>query len=116
MMSPLVEACGRMAPLSVIAMQFVAYTAEENKIREVRHEAMNRMEMEQQKTRDLLEEQRLREEERLLQELRAKYEEEISAREQEIADKYHKQEEIKIQNILSGASTRSPLKGRKKKN
>ena len=104
-----------MAPLSVIAMQYVAYTEEENRIREVRHEAMNRMEQEQQKTRDLLEEKRQQEEEKLLQELRAKYEEEISAREQAIADKYRKQEEIKIQNILSGASGRPPVKGRKKK-
>ena len=78
-------------------------------------EAMNKMELEQQKTRDLLEEKRLREEEKLLQELRAKYEEEINAQEKAIADKYHKQEEIKIQNILSGASSRKTLKGRKKK-
>ncbi|MBR0172775.1 MAG: 1,4-alpha-glucan branching enzyme [Lachnospiraceae bacterium] len=120
---PVKEACDgrdfrltlRLAPLSVLALEYVAYTEEENEIRAIRHESHDKMSQEQKQTRDSLEEKRIREEEKLLQELRAKYEEEILAQEKAIADKYHQQEEIKIQNILSGTSHRRLSKLKKKK-
>ncbi|MBR5969969.1 MAG: 1,4-alpha-glucan branching enzyme [Lachnospiraceae bacterium] len=96
------------APLSVAVFRHEPYTEEENKIRAIRHDSHDRMEQERKETRSSMEEKLRMEEEKLLQELRARYEQEISAQEKAIADKYHEQEEIKIRHVLSGEEIVDP--------
>ncbi|MBR0092556.1 MAG: 1,4-alpha-glucan branching enzyme [Lachnospiraceae bacterium] len=98
----------KLAPLSIAVFAYEPYTEEEKQIRAIRHDSHDRMEQERMETRTSMEEKLRMEEEKLLQELRARYEQEISAQEKAIADKYHEQEEMKIRDVLSGAELMDP--------
>ena len=93
----------KMAPLSIIVFRYETYTEEEMSIRAIRHEMHDQIQEEQLSTRELMERKREEEEEKLLLELRAKYQAELEAQEQAIAEKYHAEEERRIKNVLQTA-------------
>lgn len=98
------------AALSIIAFRYEPYTEEELTIRAIRHETHDAFESEKFSIIDLLEAKRIEEEEKVLLELRARYEEEIKQQEIAISEKYAKEEEKRINEVLFSAQKASSRK------
>ena len=91
-----------LAPLSIAVFDYKAYSAEEKKIRVIRHDTQRKMEADKERMHEELVELQKAEEERLLNELRARYAREIVAQDKAIEDKYHKLQEDQIKGLKGG--------------
>ena len=97
----------KVAASSLLVLRFVPYTAQENKIRLIRHETYVKMEEEQDESREALRKKQEAEEEKLLAELRKKYELEMSRQEESIREKYHKIEAEKIMHVVKASAKKT---------
>ncbi len=104
----------KMAPVSLSIFSYTPYTEQEKKIRRIKEEEEIKKEKEKEVKLAALREKQSQEEERLLKELKLKYEKELLEQEKAIEEKYEKIEEEKIFSIVSQEAIKSVTgKGKK---
>ena len=91
----------KMAPVSIAIFSYTPYTEQEKKIRAIKEEQEIKKEQERKEKLEALKERQTQEEDRLLRELKLKYERELAEQEKAIEEKYEKIEEEKIFSIVS---------------
>ena len=104
-----------LAPASLSIFSYTPYTEQEKKIRAIKEEEEIKKEKEKEERIAALKQKQSEEEERLLQELKIKYEKELLEQEKAIEEKYEKIEEERIFSIVSeeaikSVSTKAPAK------
>ncbi len=99
-----------MAPVSLAIFSFTPYTEQEKKIRAIKEEEEIKKEKEKQERLAALKQKQTLEEERLLKELKLKYEKELMEQEKAIEEKYEKIEEERIFSIVSEEAIKSVSK------
>ncbi len=100
----------KMAPVSLSIFSFTPYTEQEKKIRAIKEEEEIKKEKEREEKIAALKEKQSIEEERLLKELKLKYEKELLEQEKAIEEKYEKIEEERIFSIISKEALKSVSK------
>ncbi len=100
----------KMAPVSLSIFSFTPYTEQEKKIRAIREEEEIKKENERKEKLEALRKKQSEEEERLLKELKIKYEKELMEQEKAIEEKYEKIEEERIFSIVSKEALKSVTK------
>ena len=100
----------QMAPVSLSIFSYTPYTEQEKKIRAIKEEEEIKKEKERQERIAELKERQSLEEERLLKELKLKYEKELLEQEKAIEEKYEKIEEERIFSIVSKEALKSVTK------
>ncbi|RKM62398.1 1,4-alpha-glucan branching protein GlgB [Butyrivibrio sp. CB08] len=90
-----------MAPVSLAIFSYTPYTDQEKKIRAIKEEQEIKKEKEKQERMEALLKKQSLEEEKLLRDLKQKYEKELKEQERAIEEKYEKIEEERIFNIIS---------------
>lgn len=100
----------KMAPVSLSIFSYTPYTEQEKKIRAIKEEEEIKKEKERQEKIAALKQKQTLEEERLLRELKLKYEKELLEQEKAIEEKYEKIEEERIFSIVSKEALKSVTK------
>ncbi len=100
----------KMAPVSLSIFSYTPYTEQEKKIRAIKEEQEIKKEKERQEKIAALKQKQTLEEERLLRELKLKYEKELLEQEKAIEEKYEKIEEERIFSIVSKEALKSVTK------
>ncbi len=96
-----------MAPASLSIFSYTPYTEQEKKIRAIKEEEEIKKEKEKEERIAALKQKQSEEEERILQELKLKYEKELLEQEKAIEEKYEKIEEERIFSIVSEEAIKS---------
>ena len=91
----------KVGPVSLSVFSFTPYTEKEKKIRAIREEEEIKKEQERKEKLAALKERQTQEEQRLLAELKLKYEKELAEQEKAIEEKYEKIEEERIYGIVT---------------
>ncbi|MBP3784213.1 MAG: 1,4-alpha-glucan branching protein GlgB [Butyrivibrio sp.] len=99
-----------MAPVSLAIFGYTPYTEQEKKIRAVKEEQEIKKEKEKLERLEALKKKQSLEEEKLLRDLKLKYEKEIMEQEKAIEEKYEKIEEERIFSIVSEEALKSVSK------
>ncbi len=97
----------KMAPVSLSIFSYTPYTEQEKKIRAIKEEEEIKKEKEKEESLAALRLRQSEEEQRILQELKLKYEKELLEQEKAIEEKYEKIQEEKIFSIVSEQALKS---------
>ncbi|MBR1669296.1 MAG: 1,4-alpha-glucan branching protein GlgB [Butyrivibrio sp.] len=104
----------KLAPLSLAIFGYTPYTEQEKKIRAIKEEEEIKKEKEKEESLLALRQKQSEEEERILKELKIKYEKELLEQEKAIEEKYEKIEEERIFSIVSEQALNGVKKAAKK--
>ena len=97
----------KLAPAALAIFSYVPYSEQEKKIRAIKEEEEIKKEEERREKLEALKEKQNEEEQRLLSELKLKYEKELAEQEKAIEEKYEKIEEERIFDIVSKEAIKS---------